>query len=61
MEYVASIVETCAEENPAQFITDYALEKNSAGDPQMVGGRLAKPEEAGATDLYVDGRKKAQK
>jgi len=53
--YVASIAETCGEENPVQFITDYALDKNSAGDPQMVKERLAKLESTGAADLYVDG------
>ncbi|MCL4515735.1 MAG: transposase [Firmicutes bacterium] len=54
--YVANLAETCAEENPVQFISDYTLEKNNVSDPQMRQERLPViREKMAVTDLYTDG------
>jgi len=55
--YVANIAETCADENPVQFITDYKVEPNSTADTDMLEERL--PVIKGAydelQDMYIDG------
>ncbi len=54
--YVANLAETCAEENPVQFISDYTLEKNNVSDPQLLKERLPVIQEKMAvTDVYTDG------
>jgi len=53
---VANLSETCAEENPVQLITDYAVEKNIIGDTEMLEERIEEiKERTGLTDLNVDG------
>lgn len=54
--YTCNLTETCSAENDVQFITDYALEKNTKADVAMAAERLsAIKEHTGVTDLYVDG------
>ncbi len=53
---MVNLAETCAEENPVQIITDYAVDKNTASDTQMLKDRLPViQEKIKITDLYVDG------
>lgn len=54
--YVANIAETCAEENPVQLITDYALEPNNVADTTMAKDALPRLADThGTRELYVDG------
>jgi hypothetical protein len=54
--YVLNISETCAKENPVQFITDYTLQPNNASDVNIAKERLPKiKENTDVTDIYVDG------
>jgi len=53
---VVNLTETCADENPVQIITDYAVDKNTVDDTQMLKNRLPViQEKMKITDLYVDG------
>ncbi len=45
--YVLQISETCADDNPFQLLTDYAVAPNQVSDPAI--------KETGWEDLYVDG------
>ncbi len=54
--YVLNISETCAKENPVQFITDYTLQPNNTSDVNIAKERLPKiKENTDVTDIYVDG------
>lgn len=54
--YVVNLAETCAEDNPVQIITDYALEKNTTSDVEMLKDRLpAIKEKTDVTEIYTDG------
>ncbi len=53
--YVGNIAETCAEENPVQFISDYDLEKNQVSDPRMLKDRFPVMKKMAVTDVYTDG------
>lgn len=49
-------LETCADENPVQLITDYTVEKNTVSDTEMMKERLPEIQNrTDLTDLYVDG------
>ena len=53
---VLNIAETCADENPVQIITDYAVEKNRVGDAEMLEKRIPEiKSKMNVTDFYVDG------
>lgn len=53
---VLNIAETCADENPVQIITDYAVEKNRVGDAEMLEKRIPEiKNKMDVTDFYVDG------
>jgi len=53
---VLNIAETCADENPVQIITDYAVEKNRVGDAEMLEKRIPEiKNKMNVTDFYVDG------
>ena len=54
--YTYTLTETCAEENPVQFVTDYTVDKNVKTDPETLQERLSMiKEKTGLTDLYEDG------
>lgn len=54
--YVANLAETCAEENKAQLITDYSVEKNIVSDVEMAKQRIPKiKEKTNAKNIYLDG------
>lgn len=54
--YVCNLTETCSEDNPVQFLTDYTLEKNIKADVEIAEERLPEiKERTGLTDLYTDG------
>ncbi len=54
--YTYTVTETCADENPVQFVTDYTVEKNVKTDPETLEERLPViKERTGLTDLYEDG------
>lgn len=54
--YVVNIVETCAEENPVQLITDYTVKPNSESDARMLEERLPEiKEKTELIDMYADG------
>jgi len=54
--YVVNIAETCSKENPAQFITDYTIEKNNKNDAEMLKERLPViKEKTDLRELYLDG------
>ena len=54
--YAYNVTETCTEENPVQFVTDYAADKNVKTDPETLKERLPMiKERTGLTDLYEDG------
>ncbi len=54
--YTYTLTETCADENPVQFVTDYTLTKNVKTDPETLEERLSmNKERTGLTDLYQDG------
>lgn len=51
-----NLAETCADENPVQFVTDYTVEKNVVSDTRMIQDRL--PALQGKMDVstvYADG------
>lgn len=53
---VTNLSETCANENPVQLITDYAVEKNIKSDTEMLEGRIEGiKQRTGLTDLTTDG------
>ena len=53
---VLNIAETCADENPVQIITDYAVEKNRVGDAEILEKRIPEiKSKMDVTDFYVDG------
>lgn len=53
--YVANIAETCADENPVQFIADYMVQKNNVADTTMAQKSLPQLAESyGTKDMYVD-------
>jgi len=54
--YTYTLTETCADENPVQFVTDYTVDKNVKTDPETLEERLSViKERTGLTDLYEDG------
>ena len=54
--YSLNVSETCAEENPVQFITDYAIENSSVADTDLLIKRLPElKENTDIEELYVDG------
>lgn len=54
--YVANLTETCADENPVQFILDYVLEQNVVADTTMAMEAIPHlAENHGVKKLYVDG------
>jgi hypothetical protein len=53
--YVLSVTETCAKDNPMQFITDYQVEANITADTTILAERMDKTAETGCEDLYGDG------
>ncbi|MHB1041525.1 MAG: transposase [Eubacteriales bacterium] len=53
---MVNLTETCSEENPVQFITDYTLEKNTKSDVEMLINRLPViREKTDISELYTDG------
>ena len=53
--YVLEITETCSKENPMQLITGYAVEKNTAGDTDILKDQVGHIASTGCTDLTSDG------
>lgn len=53
--YVLQISETCADENPFQLLTDYAVAPNNVSDQELVVNRMPALHDTGCEDLYVDG------
>ena len=54
--YVENITETCATDNPVQFITDYTLKQNNKNDTEILQERLPGiKKRTQVEDLYVDG------
>lgn len=54
--YSLNVSETCAGENPVQFITDYAVENSSVADTDMLTKRLPElKKNTDIEDMYVDG------
>jgi len=54
--YSLNLVETCAEENAVQLITDYKLEPNNKSDVEIIENRLdVIKENTDVKDLYNDG------
>lgn len=54
--YVVNLAETCSEDNPVQFITDYTLEKNTKSDVEMLKDRLPViKDKTDLSELYTDG------
>lgn len=54
--YVCNLTETCSQENEAQFITDYTLEKNTTADVDLIQDRIQDiKQRTDLEDLYVDG------
>ncbi len=54
--YVVNLAETCADENPVQFVTDYTVEKNVVSDTRMIQDRLpALQGKMDASTVYADG------
>jgi len=54
--YAYNVTETCTGENPVQFVTDYAVDKNVKTDPETLKERLPMiKERTDLTDLYEDG------
>jgi len=53
--YVASITETCSEENDFQVITDYSIEPNNISDVEILNDRIESIGENGCETLYTDG------
>ena len=53
---VTNLSETCADENPVQFVTDYTVEKNVKSDTEMLEERIEDiKDRTGLTDLNTDG------
>ncbi|MHB1627894.1 MAG: transposase [Bacilli bacterium] len=54
--YVVNLAETCADENPVQFVTDYTVEKNKVSDIQMIKNQLpVVQEKMDVSEVYADG------
>jgi hypothetical protein len=54
--YLLNMAETCADENPVQFITDYTIKNSSASDTEMLLERLPEiKKNTDIKDLYLDG------
>jgi hypothetical protein len=53
--YVLAITETCSEENPMQFITDYAVEANNTADTTILSERMENIANTGCNSLCGDG------
>lgn len=54
--YVLEISEICSKDNDVQFISDYAVESNTASDVEILAGRIEDiSKNTNCTDMYVDG------
>ncbi len=54
--YIFNMAETCADENPVQLVTDYAVRNSSVSDTEVLVERLSEIKDStDITDLYVDG------
>lgn len=54
--YVVNLAETCSDDNPVQFITDYTLEQNIKSDVEMLKERLPViSEKTDLAEIYTDG------
>ncbi len=53
--YILQISETCADDNPFQLLTDYAVAPNQVSDPAIIVDRMPAIKETGCEALYVDG------
>jgi hypothetical protein len=49
---VLQISETCADENPFQLLTDYAVAPNNVSDQELVVNRMPALHDTGCEDLY---------
>jgi len=54
--YVLNLSETCAKENPVQFITDFTLQPNNKSDVNIARERMPKiKENTDVKNFYIDG------